>query len=48
VQKFVTAEDAQLYASAQFYRYQEVESFLEEHFKEQAAVAQRIRQGQQP
>jgi len=48
VQKFVTAEDAQLYASAQFYRYQEVESFLEEHFKEHAAVAQRIHQGRQP
>ncbi len=42
VQKFVTADDAQLYASAQFYRYQEVESFLEEHFKNQAAVAQRV------
>lgn len=42
VQKFVTADDAQLYASAQFYRYQEVERFLEEHFKNKAAVAQRV------
>ena len=42
VQKFVTADDAQLYATAQFYRYQEVEGFLEEHFKNQAAVSKRI------
>ncbi len=42
VQKFVTADDAQLYASAQFYRYQEVERFLEEHFKNKTAVAQRV------
>lgn len=48
VQKFVTADDAQLYASAQFYRYQEVESFLEEHFKNQAAVAQRVAQEKKP
>ena len=32
----------QMYASAQFYRYQEVERFIEEHFKDQSAVAQRI------
>jgi len=44
VQKFVTPDDAQLYASAQFYRYQEVERFLEEHFKNQTAVAQRVAQ----
>ncbi len=48
VQKFVTADDAQLYASAQFYRYQEVERFLEEHFKNQAAVAQRVAQEKKP
>lgn len=42
VQKFVTADDAQLYASAQFYRYQEVERFLEEHFKNKTAVVQRV------
>ncbi len=44
VQKFVTSDDAQLYASAQFYRYQEVERFLEEHFKSQSEVATRITQ----
>jgi len=32
VQKFVSPDDALLYASAQFYRYQEVEQFLGEHF----------------
>ena len=42
VQKFVTVDDAQLYASAQFYRYQEVERFLEEHFKNRTAVAQHV------
>jgi len=48
VQKFVTADDAQLYASAQFYRYQEVERFLEEHFKNQAAAARRVAQEKKP
>lgn len=42
VQKFVTADDAQLYASAQFYRYQEVEGFLDEHFSNPAAVAKHL------
>lgn len=40
----MTPDDAQLYASAQFYRYQEVERFLEEHFKNRTAVAQRVAQ----
>jgi hypothetical protein len=44
VQKFVSPEDAQLYASAQFHRYQEVESFLDEHFENQTAVVQRMAQ----
>ena len=48
VQKFASNDDAQLYASAHFYRYQEVESFLEEHFKNQAAVAQRVAQEKKP
>lgn len=48
VQKFVTAEDAQLYASAQFYRYQEVERFLEEHFSNGTAVAQRVAKVSKP
>jgi hypothetical protein len=36
VQKFVSPDDAQLYATAQFYRYQEVERFLEEHLNDPA------------
>ncbi len=48
VQKFVSHDDAQLYATAQFYRYQEVEQFLEEHLKNKAEVAMRISQGKQP
>jgi hypothetical protein len=47
VQKFVTVDDAQLYASAQFYRYQEVERFLEEHFSNRTAVVQRVGQESQ-
>lgn len=43
-QKFVTPDDAQLYASAQFYRYQEVERFLEEHFSNLPAVVKRVAQ----
>ncbi|MES2074166.1 MAG: DUF4062 domain-containing protein [Pseudomonadota bacterium] len=48
VQKFVSEADAQLYASAQFYRYQEVERFLEEHFNNPAAVAHRVAQEEKP
>lgn len=48
VQKFVTPDDAQLYASAQFHRYQEVESFLKEHFQNQEAVAKRVEQESKP
>lgn len=48
VQKFVTAEDAQLYASAQFYRYQEVEGFLKEHLKNLAETAQLVAPGRKP
>jgi hypothetical protein len=42
VQKFVTDDDAQLFASAQFYRYQEVERFVEEHLKDAKAVGKQI------
>ena len=42
VQKFVTHDDAQLFASAQFYRYQEVERFLDEHLKDTTAVGKHI------
>ena len=38
VQKFVTQQDAQLFASAQFYRYQEVEAFIERHLSNRPAV----------
>jgi len=34
----VTEDDAQLFASAQFYRYQEVERFLEKQLKNTRAV----------
>ena len=44
VQKFVSPDDAQLYATAQFYRYQEVERFLEEHLNDPAVVGRRIAQ----
>ena len=37
VQKFVSPDDAQLYATAQFYRYQEVERFLERGLVDEAA-----------
>ncbi len=42
VQKFVTDDDAQLFASAQVYRYQEVERFVEEHLKDTKAVGKQI------
>lgn len=42
VQKFVTDDDAQLFASAQFYRYQEVEKFIEEHLKDTKTVGKQI------
>lgn len=48
VQKFVTPDDAQLYASAQFYRYQEVERFLEEHLNDPSLVARRVSQENKP
>lgn len=42
VQKYVSADDAQLYASSQFFRYQEVERFLEEHLNSPDVVAKKI------
>jgi hypothetical protein len=38
VQKFGTDEDALLFATAQFSRYQEVEAFLNENFSDRASV----------
>jgi hypothetical protein len=48
VQKFVTDDDAQLLASAQFYRYQEVQRFIEEHLKDAKAVGKQIVRGGKP
>ena len=42
VQKFVSPADAQLFASAQFYRYQEVEDFVQKHLENRAAVRKRL------
>jgi nucleoside 2-deoxyribosyltransferase len=42
VQKFVTPQDAQLFASAQFYRYQEVEEFIKTHLADRLAVRSRL------
>ena len=44
VQTYVSNEDAQLFASAQFFRYQEVEDFVERHLENQNAVKQRIKE----
>lgn len=48
VQKYVSFDDAQLYASSQFFRYQEVERFLEEHLHSPDVVANKIAPEQQP
>ncbi len=42
VQKFVTPQDAQLFASAQFYRYQEVEEFIQKHLANHSAVQHQL------
>lgn len=42
VQKFVSDEDALRYATAQFYRFQEVERFLEEQLANPTAVMRRV------
>jgi hypothetical protein len=38
VQKFVSDDDASLFATAQFSRYQEVEAFIHEHFSDTSQV----------
>jgi hypothetical protein len=43
VQQFVSADDAQLFVTAQFHRYAQVERFLQEHFADQQAIRQRVR-----
>jgi hypothetical protein len=42
VQKYASEDAAQLFATAQFYRYQEVESFLEEHLKDKSSVIKQV------
>ncbi|NGO54570.1 DUF4062 domain-containing protein [Allomesorhizobium camelthorni] len=42
VQKFVSEEDALRYATAQFYRFQEVERFLEEQLADPTLVMRRV------
>ena len=44
VQKFSRNQDAHLFVTAQFYRYDDVSHFLEEQLKDQQAVAERIRE----
>ena len=48
VQKFVSPDDALLFASAQFFRYQEVEKFLEENFTDRKSVAKVVRKKVSP
>ena len=45
VQKFVSKDNALLYASAQFFRYQEAEQFLKEHLGNPSGVSARLREG---
>lgn len=46
VQKFVSSEDALRYATAQFYRFQEVERFLQEQLANPAEVMRRVEDDQ--
>lgn len=48
VQKFVNPDEALLYASSQFYRYQEAEQFVTEHLRDVAAVAHKVDGGSKP
>ncbi len=48
VQKFVSPNDALLYASAQFYRYQEAECFVDEHLADTKAVSAHLKKGDKP
>ena len=43
VQKFTNDEEAALFASAQFFRYQEVEQFLHENFADAQSVTHRVK-----
>ncbi len=48
VQKYVNPDDALLYASAQFFRYQEAEGFVSEHLHDPKAVARKLKERRQP
>jgi hypothetical protein len=48
VQKYVNPDDALLYASSQFFRYQEAESFVAEHLRDPQTVARRLEERKQP
>lgn len=48
VQKYVNPDDALLYASSQFFRYQEAESFVAEHLRDPQAVARKLKEGKRP
>ena len=48
VQKFTNDEEAALFATAQFFRYQEVEQFLRENFADAASVSRRVKKGGKP
>lgn len=43
VQKFSSPDDAALFATAQFSRYQEVEAFVQENFSDSARIAQTVK-----
>ena len=45
VQKFTNNEEAALFATAQFFRYQEVEQFIRENFADAASVRRQVKKG---
>ncbi len=45
VQKYQSNTDAQLFATAQFFRYQEVENFLKEQLTDIKSIQQKIKKG---
>lgn len=48
VQKYVNPDDALLYASSQFFRYQEAERFVAEHLSDPQTVARKLKERRQP
>jgi len=43
VQKFGSPDDAALFATAQFSRYQEVEAFIQENFRDNSSISQNVK-----